>query len=75
MTIESLERLYRAQPFRPFTVHLADGREVAVEHPEFLARTPAGRTIIVTQADESFEVIDLLLVTSLSVRNGQARGS
>ena len=75
MTIESLERLYRAQPFRPFTVHLADGREVAVEHPGFLARTPGGRTIIVTQADESFEVIDRLLVTSLSVRNGQARGS
>jgi len=40
---------------------LADSRHLDVEHPEFLAHTPSGRTVMVAKADETFEVIDLLL--------------
>jgi hypothetical protein len=64
---------YAAEPFRPFVLHLADGREVAVPHREFLAASPSGRTIIVYQPDDSWNVIDLLLVTDLEFkppRNG-----
>jgi hypothetical protein len=28
MTIDQIRRLYEAQPFRPFTMHLADGRQL-----------------------------------------------
>jgi hypothetical protein len=30
MAIEQLRRVYEARPFRPFTIHLADGREILV---------------------------------------------
>ncbi len=70
MTVEQLSQMQHSQPFRPYRIHLADGRNLDVPHPDFLARSPAGRTAIVYKADETFEVIDLLLVTSLEVING-----
>ncbi|MBI4582797.1 MAG: hypothetical protein HY717_02010 [Planctomycetes bacterium] len=68
MTIEKLRQLYTARPFQPFILHMADGRQVAVHHPEFLAISPSGRTVIVSLPDEAFEIVDLLLVTDLEVR-------
>jgi hypothetical protein len=65
MTIEQLRGLHQAQPFRPFTMHLADGRSIRVPHQEVLSHSPGGRTVIVFHADESFTIIDLLLVTSI----------
>ncbi len=70
MTIEQVRRLYEAQPFRPFTLHLADGREIPVLHREFMASAPSGRTVMVYQPDDSFDIIDLLLVTALEVKAG-----
>ncbi len=68
MTVEQIRNVYQAQPFRPFVMHLADGGEVPVEHREFLALSPSGRTVIVYQPDESFNIVDLLLVTDLEFR-------
>jgi hypothetical protein len=65
MTIDQVRRVYEAQPFRSFTLHLADGRALPVVHREFLALSPSGRTLIIYQPDESFNVVDLLLVTDL----------
>ena len=73
MRIEELRKLHQTRPFTPFHIHLADGRSFDVDHPEFLAQTPSGRAIIVTLPDDSFEVIDTLLVTSLGVGNGAPR--
>jgi hypothetical protein len=73
MTTDQLRNIWKAEPFRPFIIHLADGRQVEVAHPEFLSRSPSGRSIIVYQPDESFNVIDLLLVTDLEV-NSNGRG-
>jgi len=70
MTIEQLRTAHQAQPFRPFTIHLADGQSVRVPHREFLSHSPNGRTIIVFENDESYSVIDLLLVTRLEVTTG-----
>ena len=70
MTIEKLRTLHEARPFRPFTIHLADGRSVRVEHPEFLARSPSGRTIYVEEPGDLGHHIDLLLLTDLSPDNG-----
>jgi len=74
MTVQQLRDMWRAQPFQPFTMHLADGREIRVQHQEFLAMSPSGRTAIVYQPDDSFNVIDLLLVTDLEVKaNGRGK--
>lgn len=65
MTIEQLRTAYRAQPFRPFVLHLADGRHIPVQHLEFIMTVPSGRTIFVVQPDDSSNIIDLLLVTDI----------
>jgi len=77
MTTDQLRNVWKAEPFKPFIIHLADGRNVPVRRPEFLSRSPSGRSIVVYQSDESFNVIDLLLVTDLEISsNGhrKARG-
>ncbi len=71
MNVEQLQATQHAQPFRPYRIHMADGRSLDVHHPDFVARSPAGRTIVVYKADETSEIVDLLLVTSLEVLNGQ----
>ena len=65
MTIEQFRAALRNQPFQPFVVHLADGRGIPVRHPEQVAISPTGRTIHVVQADDTWNVADLLLVTDL----------
>ena len=73
MTIERLRAVHQARPFRPFTLRTGSGREYHVSHPECLAVTPNGRTIVVTYSEESLEIIDLLLVESLHLGNGDRR--
>ena len=60
------------QPFRPFTIRMADGRTFDVVHPDFVAQSQSGRTVIVTQPDDTYSVLDLLLMTELQVANGHA---
>lgn len=75
MTIEQLRAVYQAQPFRPFTLHLADGEKLHVPHADFFSHSPNGRTLIVYAEDDSFSIVDLLLVTRLEVYNGAAARS
>jgi hypothetical protein len=75
-----MRELYLARPFRPFTLHLADGAKARVRSPEFMMLTPGGRTVVVSQDTgngDALDIIDLLLVTKVSVgsdRKGR-RGS
>ena len=68
MTIKQLRNVYNAQPFRPFVIHLADGRHVPVLHREFIMAVPSGRTLVVCQPDDTVNIIDLLLVTDLELK-------
>jgi hypothetical protein len=76
MTIEQLKEVHQTRPFQPFTVHLADGKQIYVRHNDYLARSPSGRTFVVYQDNDSFSIVDLLLVTRLEVHlaspNGQS---
>lgn len=67
MTVQQLRTVHQSRPFRPFSIHMADGRVFHVPHAEFLSYSPTGRTIIVHQADDNFSVLDMLLVTELEV--------
>ena len=71
MTTEQFKTTLHLQPFRPFTIRMADGRTFQVLHPDFVAQSPSGRTVILFQPDESYSVLDLLLMTELQVANGQ----
>ena len=68
MTAEQLRAVREAHPFRPFTIHVADGRTFTVPHRDFVSQSPGGRTIIVYRAEESFSIVDLFLVTELEVQ-------
>lgn len=70
MTVEQLENVHKAKPFRPFQLHTADGQNVTVAHPENLWRTQGGRTVFVNTHGENVEIIDLLLVTKITFENG-----
>jgi len=70
MTVDQLRKLHEARPFQPLRLHLADGRSLPVDHPEFLAYTGA-RTVFVGMPDDSFHVIDILLITGIEVADGK----
>jgi hypothetical protein len=69
MTVEQLRSLREANPFRPFTIHLADGRSWRVGHRDYLSMSPGGRTVIVYSQGEAFSFLDLLLVTEVAVED------
>jgi len=67
MTTQQLRAAHRATPFRPFTIHMADGRSFSVPHPDFLSMSPTGRTVIVYQEGDAFNIVDLLLMTEIEM--------
>ena len=73
MQVKELQAVYRAQPFQPFVVQLADGRAIPVKHQEFMALSPTGRSAVVYAQDGGFEIIDVLLITGLEVTNARRK--
>lgn len=74
MTIEQLRKVHNANPFRPFTLHLADGRSFLIPHRDFLSHSPVGRTVIVYgEGNDDFNILDVLLVTEVEVHNGSSK--
>ncbi len=68
MTIQQLRAAHKATPFKPFSVHMADGREFPVPHPDFLSMSPTGRTVIIYGQDDEFSILDLLLMTEIQIQ-------
>jgi hypothetical protein len=68
MTIEPIRAVYKARPFQPFVLHLADGREIPVHHPDLIISVPSGRTLFVVQPDDTTNIIVLLLVTDIEMK-------
>ncbi|HVJ69524.1 MAG TPA: hypothetical protein VM510_16220 [Caulifigura sp.] len=67
----ALETYVKAEPFRPFRVHLASGRTVDVRHPElikvlksyFLVFKPSADT---SELSDEWESVSLMLSESIS---------
>lgn len=72
MTIERLREVLRTTPFRRFLLHMSDGGNVEVSHPEALASNPTGPTIVVFAPDDRMHIIDLLLVSRVEILSGAA---
>ena len=71
MTVVKLRQVLAERPFRPFTLHVADGRGVPVKHPDFISVSPAVRTVHVFHEGDNSEFIDLLLVTGIELGDGK----
>jgi len=67
MTTDQFTNVLHQAPFRPFTIHMADGRAFYVSHPDFVARSKTGRTVIVFGDGDDYSVLDLLLMSELEV--------
>ncbi len=73
MTVEQLRKAQYSKPFQPFDICLADGQRIPVPSREFLWLPPqASRTFIAFRTPEAYQIVDLLLVTSLDFMNGRA---
>ncbi len=72
MRISEIREALRKQPFSPFVLHLADGREFPIEHVDFLLISRNERSIVVAGLRGGYEVIDPVMVTSLSVAETSA---
>jgi hypothetical protein len=72
MKLDEVRKSLHARPFRPFWIHVADGKRIAVKHEDFVALAPSGREMLVYQENDSYQIVDAMLVTRLEVatRNG-----
>lgn len=68
MDLAGVREALLKRPFEPFNIRLADGRSLAVRHPEMVA--VGNRRIIVVEPDDSWSVIEPLLIVSLDY-NGE----
>jgi hypothetical protein len=73
MTIEEFHELVHSQPFVPFTMHLADGRNIPVAHPDFVAASQTGRIVCVFHGpNDASSFVDMFLVTALELNPGSS---
>ena len=72
MAPDRLRATLRTIPFRPFTVEVAGGKRVEIEHPDYASLSPSGRTLIVYgyPEDDAMEIIDVFLISNLSLEGG-----
>jgi hypothetical protein len=64
MNTGAIREALHKQPFEPFSLRLADGREIQVRHPDFVAVSP-GRVIVIHPPEESVSMIEPLVIVSL----------
>lgn len=67
MSADALRKCIVASPFRPFTLNIADGRRIPVLGGDFVLMAPEkGRTVVVYQRNDDFDILDTLLITGVS---------
>jgi hypothetical protein len=67
MRADELRKLLLGRPFRSFDVYLPEGRQVRVIHHGFALLSPDGRTLFAYEPDNSYNLIDLMLIASIYV--------
>ncbi|HEX8296555.1 MAG TPA: hypothetical protein VF593_09665 [Chthoniobacteraceae bacterium] len=68
MIAENIADLFAARPFRPFRLHLADGRSVSVFTSDVLTVSRDGRVFSVFDpGSDELELIDISQVVSIRI--------
>jgi hypothetical protein len=70
MTAEQVKKAREKAPFKPFTIYLSDQRRVEIPHADFVWVMPGGRTIGIADENGAAEIVDLVHVTSLKLKEG-----
>ena len=62
--IGDIKKHLEAKQFSPFTIHMADGRQIPVPTCDHIALSPA--RVIVTHDDDTWDVLPGLLMSGLT---------
>ncbi|MSU50360.1 MAG: hypothetical protein EXS37_14950 [Opitutus sp.] len=65
MSADQIDEILQANPFVPFTLHLASGRKYRVDHPDFAMLTRGRHVLTVGLEGDAVALVDLLLVSDL----------
>jgi hypothetical protein len=71
MDLQGIRAALHRRPFEPYTLRLADGRALPVPHPDSVA-VGQGRGVVIG-ADDSWSVVEPLMVVSLEFNRPTAR--
>jgi hypothetical protein len=72
MSKETIKEWVNANPFRPFTLRLTDGRACQVPARDFVSLSPSGRTVVVYTSDgEGVRLLDVALITEIETTEVQ----
>ena len=63
MKMSRLRELQQAEPFRPYTLVMADGRQLRVKHPEFVLLHPDKRTVVLVEESHRTHILDVRMAT------------
>ena len=76
MMIERIRELRYARPFKPFAIHLRDGRQLKVRRWDAFAISPTGQRIVVVEPGyQSIEIDSISDLTPVSARSGKRRSN
>ena len=74
MTFGEIKKLYYATPFRPFEIVSTSGRQVRVNHPEFMALSPDEDAVVVYESDGHLTIDVPLVIAVKELKNGARPG-
>jgi hypothetical protein len=72
MTADAIRKALHTVPFVPFALQVVGGKKYAVAHPDFVAVSPTGRTLVLYTEGDCSTVIDIALVSQLERRASAA---
>jgi hypothetical protein len=67
MDINVLRALRSAEPFKPFSMTMRDGRHLPVERPSIVAISPGGGTVVYAALKGGFEFISTDAIAEAAV--------
>jgi hypothetical protein len=65
---EEIQNLLHAQPFRPFRVHITDGRTLEVPHPDFALLTRGHDMLVIDTEDDGLEMVNMDQIARITIR-------
>jgi hypothetical protein len=65
MNIHALKAAIDTSPFRPFKLHIADGRNVDVPSADHISIDPKGRNALIWADNGAFRMVNIMLVTEI----------
>jgi len=73
MTLKTLKEMRDAPQFKPFEIHLSDGRALTVATPDHLFFMPNGTEFLLVLSDGGFRFVDTAQVVSAGRGGARAK--